>query len=365
MRMARNVAHRPAACNGRLPERCAGATLRNMAEARTLASELPRAPERLAAEDGSPRFGLYAGSPRQAGFATLAGAPGPLERRLIEKKWQYVFLSTPEMMLALAVIDVGYLSSGICAVFDRGSRRLLVDESPVLPPFCAELADEPADGMSARLYGPRIRARLQRVAGRMSIQARWAHADVDLLLDATRAPVPITAIAPVGPPARFDFTHKAVLLPAEGEVRAGNVRFAVQGQFAGLDYTHGYLARETAWRWAFACGRAGANLVGLNFSDGFLQGEGENVAWLDGEPHATGPVHFSFDRAQPLGTWRVQSADGQVDLTFQPEGYRAQTVDLKLILSRYLQPFGTFSGRIGTVAIEGLPGVAEDHTARW
>ena len=198
-------------------------------------------------------------------------------------------------MLALAVIDVGYLSSGICAVFDRGSRRLLVDENPVLPPICSQVAEEPADGMSARLFGPRIRARLQRVAGRVSIQARWAHADVDLLLDATRAPPPITAIAPVGPPGRFDFTHKTVLLPAEGEVRAGNVRFPVHGQFAGLDYTHGYLARETAWRWAFACGRAGGHLIAFNFSEGFLQGEGENAVWMDGEPHATGPVRFSFD----------------------------------------------------------------------
>ena len=363
--MARNVAHRAAPCNGRLPERWTGTTLGGMSEARTLASQLPRAPERLAAQDGTPRFGLYAGSPREARFATLAGAPGPLERRLIEKKWQYAFLSTPEMMLAIAVIDVGYLSSGICAVFDRGSRRLLVDENPVLPPICAQVAEEPADGMSARLFGPHIRARLQQVAGRVSIQATWAHADVDLLLDATRAPPPITAIAPVGPPGRFDFTHKTVLLPAEGEVRAGNVRFAVQGQFAGLDYTHGYLARETAWRWAFACGRVGAHLVGFNFSDGFLQGEGENVVWMDGEPHATGPVHFSFEPREPLGAWHLRSADGRVDLAFQPEGYRAQTVDLKLILSRYLQPFGTFSGSIDAVAIEALPGITEDHTARW
>src|SRR5207237_2839242 len=155
------------------------------------------------------------------------------------KKGQYGFLSTPAMMLALAVIDFGYLSSGVWPVFDRGSRRLLVDEYPVLPPICAQVAEEPADGMSARLYGPRIRARLQQVAGRVSIQATWAHADVDLLLDATRAPLPITAIAPVGPPGRFDFTHKTVLLPAEGEVRAGNVRFAVPGQFDSLDHTHG------------------------------------------------------------------------------------------------------------------------------
>jgi hypothetical protein len=336
-----------------------------MSEAPARASPLPPAPPRFLAEDGAPRFGLYAGSLGDASFAGLQGAPGTLQRRLIEKKWQYLFLATPEMMLALAVIDCGYLSSGICAVFDRGSRRLLLDDNPVLPPLCARVGDEPADGMSARLLGPRINARLQRAGGRISVQARWAHADVDLLLDANRAPPPVTAIAPVGPKGRFDVTQKTVLVPAEGEVRASNLRFPVRGDFAGLDYTHGFLARETAWRWAFGLGRAGPHLVGFNFSEGFLQGEGENVAWIDGEPQAVGPVGFSFRPEAPLGPWRLQTADGTVDLAFQPEGVRTQTVDLKLIRSRYLQPMGAFSGRILGIAVEALPGVTEDHEARW
>ena len=336
-----------------------------MSEAPALPPQLPAAPESLAGTDGRPRFGLYAGSLRDASFAGLKDLPGPLQRRLMEKKWQYVFVATPEMMLSLAVIDAGYLASGICAVFDRGSRRLLVNENPVLPPICAQVGEAPADGMSARLLGPAIRARLQRAGGRVSIQAKWAHADVDLLLDANRAPLPMTAVAEAGEPGRFDLTQKTVLVPAEGEVRAGNVRFPVQGQLAGLDYTHGFLARETAWRWGFASGRAGSRLVAFNFSEGFLGGEGENVVWIDGEPQATGPVGFSFDAADPLGQWRLRSEDGRVDLVFHPEGHRAQTIDLKLIRSRYLQPFGTYSGTVNGAAVDSLPGVAEDHSALW
>lgn len=336
-----------------------------MSEARAWTSPLPPAPRRLLAEDGTPRSGLYAGSLDDGSFAGLKDAPGALQRRLVEKRWQYLFVATPEMMLALAVIDCGYLSSGICAVFDRGSRRLLVDDNPVLPPICAQVGEEPGEGMSARLLGPRIHARMQRAGDRISVQANWAHADVDLLLDASGAPAPITAIAPVGPAGRFDLTQKTVLVPAEGEVRAGNVRFPVRGELAGLDYTHGLLARETSWRWAFAGGRAGSRLVAFNFSEGFLQGEGENVAWIEGEPRAMGPVRFAFQPETPMAAWRVQSADGRVDLAFQPEGFRRQTVDLKLIRSRYLQPFGTFSGRIDGVAVDGLAGVTEDHEARW
>ena len=78
-----------------------------------------------------------------------------------------------------------------------------------------------------------------------------------------------------------------------------------------------------------------------------------------------GPVEFSFQPEAPHAPWRVRSDDGHVDLTFHPEGHRAQTVDLKLISSRYVQPFGTFSGSLDGVAVEGLPGVAEDHAALW
>ena len=336
-----------------------------MSEARAFASPLPEAPGRLVGPDGAPRFGLYAGSVADASFAMLQGLPGPFQRRFIEKKWQYVLVPTPEMMLALAVVDCGYLATGFCAVFDRGSRRLLVNDNPVLPPICAQVGDAPSDGLSAKLMGPAIRARIQRSDGRVSIQATWAHADVDLMLDADRAPPPITAIAGVGAPGRFDLTQKTVLVPAEGEVRAGNIRFPVQGQLAGLDYTHGLLARETAWRWAFASGRAFGRPIAFNFSEGFLEGEGENAVWIDGEPHGVGPVHFTFQPDAPQAPWRVQSDDGRVDLTFQPEGHRAQTVDLKLISSRYLQPFGTWSGTLNGVAFEGLPGVAEDHAALW
>ena len=55
----------------------------------------------------------------------------------------------------------------------------------------------------------------------------------------------------------------------------------------------------------------------------------------------------------------------QGELQALPEGHRAQTVDLKLILSRYLQPFGTYSGTVFGLDVAGVPGVTEEHVARW
>jgi hypothetical protein len=340
-----------------------------MSEATPLfpADQLPPAPPSVIGDDGAPRMGLYAGSVAHAAFSALKGeyAASTLGRRLMEKRWQVVCLATRDAMLTLAIIETGYLASGICAIFDRGARRLLVNENPVLPSLCAKVSDEPGDGLSARLLGPGVRARILRSGGRVLVTARWANAAIDLTLDTRKAPSPITAIAPVGGAGRFDFTQKTVLIPAEGEIRAGNSIFPVHGELAGLDYTHGYFARETAWRWAFAAGQQGSRLVAFNLSEGFLQGAGENVAWVDGEPRPVGKVAFTFDAAAPLGPWRLRSEGGALDLAFQPEGYRAQTVDLKIILSKYVQPFGTFSGRVLGVEVDGLAGVTEDHAAKW
>ena len=330
---------------------------------------LPAPPERLV-EAGAVVEGTWAGALHDAAFAGLRGEyeRGFIERRLVEKRWQALFVATPQTMISFAIVDAGYLSSGIFSVFDRGARRVLIDSNPVLPPLFAWVADEPNDGMRAVLTGPRIGARIERSGGRILATARWANAALDLAIDARRAPPPLSAARRLGP-GRFNFTQKLVLAPAEGEVRVGNARFAVRGDMAGLDFTHGYLARETAWRWAFASAVQADRRIAFNLSEGFMDA-GENAVWIDGAPCSVGPVRFGFEATAPLAPWRIASDDGSLQLTFQPEGYRSQSVDLKVIVSKYLQPFGVFSGHVTTatgerIAIDALPGVAEDHTARW
>ena len=130
--------------------------------------------------------GLYAGAVgRRRVRRGSAGAPRAiLQRRLIEKKWQYVFVATPEMMLALAVMDSGTFP----AASARSSTAAVAGCWSTRTRCCRRSARRsstiPADGMSARLLGPGIRARLRRAGRGILVQARWAHADVDMVLDA-------------------------------------------------------------------------------------------------------------------------------------------------------------------------------------
>jgi hypothetical protein len=323
-------------------------------------------------EAGSPVAGAWAGPIRDTSFSALSAEypRGFLEKRFVEKRWQALFVASREMMLSFAIVDAGYLSSGILSVFDRGARRLLIDSHPVLPPLLAWISDEPNDGMRALLTGPRLSARIERSGGRVLATARWGIAAVDLYLDARRAPPPLSAVSHFGA-GRFNFTQKLVGIPAEGEIAVGNTRFTLRGELAGLDFTHGHPPRDTAWRWAFASARQEDRLIAFNLSEGFMRSAGgENALWVDGAPCSVGPVRFAFEPSAPLAPWRVESADGSLELVFQPEGYRAQNIDLKLVASRYVQPFGVFSGHVTTAAgerltLDSLAGVTEDHSARW
>src|SRR5205807_9451176 len=104
------------------------------------------------------------GQSADARFARLAGEGrrGFLDERLVEKRWTAFFLATKEAMLSFVIVDAGYVSCGILCVFDRGSRRTLIDSHPVLPPLLAWISEEPNDGMRAILTGPRLSARFER-----------------------------------------------------------------------------------------------------------------------------------------------------------------------------------------------------------
>lgn len=320
-------------------------------------------------ERGAPRFGAWSGSLPDTALDLLSApyAQG-LARKLREKKWIYVLTSTPEVFVCLGVVDAGYLHSGFCGVFDRQSQRLLYDASPVLPPICASVSDEAALGPFARLVGPGTRVSFLREGSTVRVSASLNGCEIALVLDQSSALPPLSACAAIAGD-RFDFTQKTPWLTARGEVRTAGKTFRFEGAPAGLDFTHGHLARRTEWRWAFGMGLCAGKRIALNCSEGFLDPSGpENVVWVDGAPAALGPVTFSFDPKDRTAHWFLRG--GGLELDFTPEGARAMDTDvLGVITSRYVQPFGRFRGHLTTPEGERLPveldGVTEDHTAVW
>ncbi len=332
---------------------------------------LPPAPVKLVAE-GAPRFGLWSGPVADATLSALAApfARSAFARLLVEKQWVYTLVSTPELFLCIAIIDAGIVHSCFLGLFDRKSRTLLADTSVVLPGLGLVKIGEQPTSLSARIWGPNVQATIVRNGDGATVHADIKGTEVALRLDGRAEPASLSACADLGA-GRFNFTQKRVGLVAEGTIRHAGRTMAVERGYAGLDFTHGYLRRKTDWRWAFGMGSVSGRQVAFNFSDGFLgSAPSENTVWLDGVAHATGAITFQFDVSNSSTPWLIRSDDGTVDLEFIPEGQRAQKVWTPLMASAYVQPFGSFRGRIRTprgevIALDEIAGVTEDHSATW
>jgi hypothetical protein len=327
--------------------------------------------------EGAPRFGAYAGSLERVALerASRRGAMGAIRRALQEKRWVYLFAAGDEAMVAAAVVEAGWFAAGFAWVLDRSLGRLVFDRSAAgLPGVNARVNDRPGTGASATFSGAGLSIDVERSGDRYE----WTMVGrggfrAELALATSSAPAPFVLVTPVaGPGVRV--TQKAGGLGASGAVELGGRTLRLDGGTGGVDTTHGLLARETGWRWAFGTGRLpGGAPIAFNLAEGFggvPPGDpGENALFVGPGPVRLPPVTFAFDKRNPLAPWRVSAADGAVDLAFAPVAVHREVKNLLVLRTRFAQVSGTFTGFLrtldGTVEVAGLPGVVEDHWAVW
>ena len=171
------------------------------------------------------------------------------------------------------------------------------------------------------------------------------------------------------------YTHKEAGLPAQVDLWLGDEIIAGPA-LASLDWTVGWMARDTRWKWASTAWltrdgrRAGLNLSAEVYED--VTGAGrENALWLDGQVWPLSGVRFELPARPDEERWRIFSpGDDTVELRFQPQGARREALHLGLIVSSFVQPYGRFSGYVHPpggprLELDGAVGVVEDHHSRW
>ncbi len=334
---------------------------------------------------GAPRFGTYQGSLDEVNLGSLKGVfqPSTLTRFRTHKKWLYTFVATKEVAAFFAVVDVNYTSNAFVLAIDLASHRVLIDESYLGPPRpFTKVSDFAGVGLDVSFRRPEAHFSAHRNASdpRYHLHSRVG-SPVPLItprfaLDAAMlvsgAPPPLTVIAPVDG-GIVNVTQKWAGLLTFGQLIANGKRYLLDGGVGGLDSTFGYLARETAWRWAFACGRLrDGTPLGINLVEGFNETRddvNENAVWLGDSLFPVGRARFEWNRSDVLEKWRVRTVDGAIDLTFTPLAVHREYRDLKLVISRFAQPVGLWEGTVTvngvTHSIHGVPGVTEDQFVRW
>jgi len=258
--------------------------------------------------------------------------PGPMPLRSggqTRKRWRYIGVFGPEVMLCAARAQVGPLTQSFWVLWDRRERRRLAHTS--LRPGSREVTME----------GPAL-----------EIDARGLRASLRLGECA-----PVETICPSGE--GWGWTAKRAGVPIEGTIEADGRRWEIQA-FGVDDQSAGYHRRHTSWLWSAGVGEASdGRAVAWNLVEGINDPpqRSERGIWVEGEPHEPAPVSFR-------GLSEIEFADGS-RLSFAEECERARNENFLLVRSRYRHRFGTFTG-----SLEGLPlatglGVMEEHDAVW
>ncbi len=332
-----------------------------------------------------PRFGDYQGLSAVLTPPAHDGLAAPVSQFLRHKRWMYTFAATDEIIVTCAIVDAGPTGTTFLTIADRRTGHLLADISRPggLRPLIS-INDRPGNGHASRYRMPgsdvwmrteddtlRVRAKIGSPVGLPAIGKPAV--DLDLTFDIAAQPA-LTVISELQTePTSVSTTGKNAALPVTGSVtvRLGGFvhRFSIRG-VGGFDYTSGHLPRHTHWRWAFFSGQLpDGRPIGMSLTSGFSGLDGacrENSLWLDGALHALDPdATIDYDADDPAKPWRVATADGEVELAFQPIGVHRESLNLGVIRSRFLQPVGEFTGTVGPVVVENMPGVVENQDTLW
>lgn len=320
---------------------------------------LPTAPP-TPVSNGTPAFGRYAGRCAETDLAHRARGVSRLRRAISDKRWQWFCAIDESVAVGGAIVDAGLIGTAFLWVFDREEAELVQDTEIVVPSRLLSVSQSPGDGQIARIALPRRQMRISRNEEALQVNGKFGETTLSLRFESPgRA---LTAICPVpGRSQGVNVTQKETGATVNGYLNFdGGRRLSGSGL---LDYTHGLLARETAWRWAIGnCETATGETIGFNLVEGFNDGL-ENAIWRDGEPQSVDAATIEATE-NSAASWDVSTACETVDLTLVIDGCRTQDMDIGIVSSQYCQPLGRWSGTIAGEAVEGV-GVAEDHRSRW
>lgn len=261
------------------------------------------------------------------------------------KRWRYVGVYTPELMLCVGDARIGPVPQRWWAVALPGGelheRTTFGAGGVALDSPWSGGGREGGDGSPARL---RVEA---------------AGVRIDVTLEESPG---VEVVSPIDDRGAYIWTRKQACVPVAGSVEVDGVRHEIDGDAGFVDDSAGYHSRHTSWRWSAGVGRAiDGRPLGWNLVTGLHDGTpaSERTLWVAGETVEVGPARFADD----LSSIEIE---GGGELRFDEWSTREQSTNALILRSRYRQPFGAFSGALpgGIQLAEGF-GVMEEHDVHW
>jgi hypothetical protein len=328
--------------------------------------------------DGRPRFGIYSGPLTSLNlddfrpYGAKDGASSAKSRILKYriKRWEYLGICNSDIVFGIAVVRLGYMCNLFAYLFDRRSARIS-EYNIITPGGCAAIFEGTSLKGEITFESGKTAVRMTSDSETITVEGS-IKGELSVSLSYRKYREPLVCLTRVGLKG-FNYTHKEAGIPVRGTIRRQGVSWNIQEEesFGVLDYTLGYLARQTFWNWASGGGMdKEGNRIGFNLVQGVNEtGFTENAFWVNGRLVKADVVDFRYDDLDLLKPWRIESNDGRVRLRFLPAGKRSANIHAGLIVSKFHQPFGRFEGilRDGDqlCELQNVSGFTEEHYAKW
>lgn len=289
-----------------------------------------------------------------------------LAQHFAYKQFQFVCISGPDWLLAVAIADVRYVCSGFAYLYQKDQP---VREFALLAPLGlgCQISNSAQQGM-ARMGTGQKQWQINCQAQHWTLRCQAAGLLADVTLHFDRQP-PLALAAPTGYNG-WTYTEKNNALRVSGHLSIDGQPLDLQQARAGIDFSAGFMRRETSWRWSSINTQLDGVPFGLNLAAGVNEtGLCENALWYQGQIQHVSPSRFDFDRGQTT-PWRVTTLCGEVDLTFSADFCRQEKLQLGILASNFRQYVGYYSGSVRLangriLQLDRCPGLAEDHYAKW
>lgn len=341
-------------------------------------------------ENGQPQFGVFA----QVQQINYLDYYSPLISQQSLSRWrkdlkanQFCFIqiiqSPFRVCLALATIKIA--SSAFVYIYNEDTQQLEVCEA--IQPLTR----------NASFDGDHYQGQMSFTQRKLTLTLDFTASHVNVVLDSQylavnaslqRQEQPLAICTPTGRRG-WTFTQKEPFKKIAGELtiksssmmshdNQDKVLEFNKGAIANLDWTLGYMRRETNWFWTCINSYLpdGRHLL-LNLSMGVNEtGMSENACWIDGEIFYLPPVLFERKEsdASAADIWHISHqnlgwSNVDIDLRFTPIKVYKKTDNFGVLASIFEQWLGEYSGeiRLGehVIQLDKVLGLAEDHFAKW
>ena len=302
----------------------------------------------------------------------------PLQRFRM-KRWDYYAVFTPRRFFSATIADLGYAGNIFVYTLDFATGDLH-EEGLVIPLGGGITLPRNSTAGDAHFANGRASLDFQLTSAGRRITVSWPDfhggrgIQADILLRCPADHESMNIVIPIGQ-RRFYYNHKVNCMPAEGNLRYGELSEELKPTecLGSLDWGRGVWEYRSFWNWASASGfLPDGRRVGLNLGCGFgdTSAATEDALVLEDCIHKLGQVKFDYISGDYMKPWRFTDREGRLDLEFTPFKDRLARTNLGVIFSEVHQMFGRYRGQAVTdegerVQIDNLIGFAEEHQARW